>query len=72
MSEEKNVLNETTGGESTVDKKKKKYIVAGTDAYGLYYLGFENGGELPDKLKGVKYTDHASATAAVLALNEGR
>ena len=74
MSEEKSVSKKTADGETTAVKetKKKKYVIAGTDAFGMYYLGFEGGGELPDKLKGSKYTSERSALEAIEALNEGR
>ena len=80
MSDEKKDLTEEVQDQTSVESKKKevkkpakkKYIVAGRDAYGMYYIGFENGGELPDKLKNSKFTSEAIAEAFVLKLNEGR
>lgn len=63
-----------TAGTDGVESKpvKKKYVVAGSDAYGMHYLGFEGGGELADSLKNCKYTSLALAEDKVRALNEGR
>lgn len=43
----------TTSGRK---KKVKPMKVMGPDNYGMYYLGFENGGELPTKYKNCRYT----------------
>lgn len=74
MSEEKKDLVENSTELTTEESKpkKKKFVVAGQDAYGMYYLGYEGGGELPDKLKGEKYTSKSDIEIRVRLLNEGK
>lgn len=72
MSNEKNELIEEVRGSDTADTpKKKKLKVVGQDVYGMWYVGFENGGELPKQFKNTKYTKRTLADIAVEEYNRG-
>jgi hypothetical protein len=77
MSEENKDLIEAESTTPTEDspkkeKKKKKVIVVGQDSFGLHYLGFEGGGELPNSLKNSKFTSSKDAQEAADSFNRGR
>lgn len=55
--------------EKTVTKKKLK--VLGPDNFGMWYTGFENGGELPKRFKNNRFTKKVLADQAVEEYNQG-
>lgn len=73
MSNEKNDLIEEVLGSVGEDKPQRKVIkrikVVGPDNYGMWYLGWENGGELPKYLKNNKYLKYVEAERAAQAYN---
>lgn len=79
MSKEKNDLIEEVSGsdsvatpeETTQAPKKKRMKVVGTDNFGMWYVGFENGGELPKQFKQTRYTKYTLAEKAVEEYNRG-
>lgn len=60
-----------TPSTETVVKKKKKLKVLGADNYGMYYVGFENGGELPKQFKNSKWTSLRDVQEVVDNYNRG-
>ena len=59
--------------ESTTAAKKtrKRLKVLSPDNYGLWRVGFENGGELPKHLKQAKWTNLKDAEEVVNNYNRG-
>lgn len=51
--------------------KKKRMKVVGSDNFGMWYVGFENGGELPKQFKQTRYTKRTLAEKAVEEYNRG-
>ncbi len=79
MSEEKNDLIESTTGSATVDDnskpiqhQKRVAVVKGPDNFGMYFIGFSAGGEMPAQFKNNRYTSHAEAERAVEDFNKSK
>lgn len=51
--------------------KKKRLKVLGPNNYGMWYIGFENGGELPKTYKQTNFTKRVLADKAVEEYNRG-
>jgi hypothetical protein len=76
MSKEKNdLIEEVTGSDGVAEeapvKQKKRLKVIGPDNFGMWYVGFENGGELPKQHKQTRYTKRTLAEKAVEEYNRG-
>lgn len=77
MSEEKNVsIESTTGsvteGDKRIQDQKRVAVVKGPDNYGMYFLGFSAGGEMPLDYKNNRYTSHADAERALAEFNRDK
>lgn len=77
MSEEKNVSIESTTGSVTeggkrIQDQKRVAVVKGPDNYGMYFLGFSAGGEMPLDYKNNRYTSHADAERALAEFNRDK
>lgn len=69
---EKKDSTKETPGIITEDEKKNNFVVAGPDAYGMYYLQFEGGGRVPDALAMSKWTAIKEAQITCEKLNSNR
>lgn len=77
MSEEKNDLIESTTGSATVEDKpiqhqKRVAVVKGPDNFGMYFIGFSAGGEMPAQFKNNRYTGYAEAERAAEDFNKSK
>lgn len=78
MSEEKNVLTESTtgsvteGGNKRIQDQKRVAVIKGPDNYGMYFLGFSAGGEMPLDYKNNRYTSHSDAERALAEFNRDK
>ena len=77
MQEEKKSLIEDQSGSSSVDNKstkteKKLVEVKGPDNFGMFRLGYQGGGEMPDAFKMAKWTSRMEADIAVEKYNRNR
>lgn len=66
MSEEKKDLTKEEAGTTT---EGKKFVVGGPDSYGMYYLKYEGGGQIPHEYVGSKWTELKEIETVCLKLN---
>jgi hypothetical protein len=76
MSEEKkdlieNIIGSPTEDDKRIQDKKRTAVAKGPDNFGMYFIGFSAGGEMPAEYKSNRYTSRVDAERVAEEFNRG-